>query len=229
MSDPTAFRTVFHRATGARTEPLLLILLPGFDMKAEDFVTHGLVEAARTCAPCADILIAEPDLDLYLDSTIGEQLVALVRAQRRGGSRRIWLAGISLGCFGGLLAAAQAAEIEGLILLAPFLGTPGLIAEVERAGGLAAWKPGKIAPEDQERRLLAWLKGYGEEPGARPLLYLGYGNSDRFAAASRLLAALLPPHRMCTVDGAHDWPSWSLLWRCILAADPFAPTRPTQG
>jgi len=222
MSARVSLRTVFHRALQAEPEPVLLILLPGFDMHAEDFVTHGFIEAAQAYAPFVDILVAEPDLDLYLDGTIGAQLAALIPAKDAGCYAQTWLAGISLGCFGALLAAAPPAAVEGLILLAPFLGTPGLIAEIDRAGGLAKWEAGVIAANDHERRLLARLKHYGGGPETWPILHLGYGKSDRFSAASRLLAALLPQDRVYEIEGAHDWPSWRLLWRRILAADPLS-------
>jgi hypothetical protein len=222
MSGVHPVRAVFHRATRARPDPSLLVLLPGFDMSAEDFVTHGFVDTVHDCVPGVDVLAAEPDLDTYLDGTAGEQIAELVRAEAIGRYSRVWLAGISLGCFGALLAAGQPCAIEGIVLLAPFLGTPGLIAEIGRAGGLAAWEPGEIAANDVERRLLARLKGYHAGSPEWPILLLGYGRSDRFAAASQVLAAILPPDRVCEIDGAHDWPSWSLLWRRILATDLLA-------
>ena len=51
------------------------------------------------------------------------------------GVTTIWLAGISLGGFGALRYAEAHREIvEGLLLLSPFLGSRGLIAEVAAAG-----------------------------------------------------------------------------------------------
>ncbi len=225
MSGPPPIRTVFHRAPQPQPEPGLLILLPGFDMRAEDFVTHGFIEVAQRYAPNIDILVAEPDLDLYLDGAVAEPIAELIPAKGDSRYSRTWLAGISLGGFGALLAAGRHRAIEGIILIAPFLGTPGLIAEIDRAGGLADWEPGAVAPDDHERRLLARLKHYGSGAEEWPILHLGYGRSDRFAGASRLLAALLPPDRVCAIKGAHDWPSWSLLWRRIIAADPLSATR----
>lgn len=215
--------TRFHPAHRKAAAPVLLILLPGFGMCADDFVSHGFIAAARQHAPTVDILVAEPDLDCYLDGKVAGDLASLVAAQRAAGYSRIWMGGISLGCFGALLAASGCDAIEGLILLAPFLGTQGLIAEIERAGGLHAWEPGEVAENDSERRLLAWVAHRGRVAAERPLIHLGYGVSDRFAAASRLLAAILPPGRTHALEGSHDWPSWARLWRSLLAADPFRP------
>lgn len=221
MNDLLRIRTTSLPAAEASPEPSLVMFLPGFDMHAEDFVRHGFVDRTRHCLPESDILIAEPDLDLYLEGTVGTRLAALLRSAAIG-HRRVWLAGISLGCFGALLLDEGPIPIEGIVLLAPFLGTAGLVAEIHRAGGLRTWEPAELAEDDHERRLLARLKSYGLEPARWPALWLGYGRSDRFAAASRLLAELLPPARIFEIEGAHDWPSWARLWDRILAAGAFA-------
>jgi len=69
--------------------------------------------------------------------------------------------------------------------------------------------------------LLAWIARHDRVAGEKPYIHLGYGTSDRFAAASRLLAAILPSGRTHALDGAHDWPCWARLWRNLLAADPL--------
>ncbi len=51
-----------------------------------------------------------------------------------------------------------------------------------------------------------------------PTLHLGFGTEDRFAAAHRLLAALLPVERVAMLGGGHDWPTWEALWECMLDA-----------
>jgi hypothetical protein len=221
MSDPSRIRTTSYPAVAASPNPILLVFIPGFDMRAEDFLRYGFVDRARERRPEAEILIAEPDLGLYLDGTVGAELAALLQSAASR-HRRVWLAAISLGCFGALLLAEGPVPIEGIVLLAPFLGTAGLIAEVQRAGGFKAWEPGALAEDDHERRLLARLKHYGRQPEQWPALWLGYGRSDRFAAASRLLAQLLPPSRIVEIEGAHDWPSWARLWDRMLAGDSVA-------
>lgn len=45
-----------------------------------------------------------------------------------------------------------------------------------------------------------------------PQLWLGYGSEDRFAAAHRMLAPLLPAGHTQVVPGGHDWPPWRALW-----------------
>ncbi len=53
------------------------------------------------------------------------------------------------------------------------------------------------------------------EPGLPPI-YLGFGEADRYAEPSRRLAHSLPPERVATLPGGHDWGTWMRLWRALL-------------
>jgi pimeloyl-ACP methyl ester carboxylesterase len=214
---------VSHLSPRSDASPTLLIFLPGFNIRAEDFIAQGFVAMLHDGEDAVDLAIAEPDLDCYLDGTLTRYLRALIADRDRQPYQRVWVGGISLGGFGALLAASGSPEtIDGVVLLSPFLGAPGLIAEVRRAGGLATWLPGAIADNDGERRVLAWLKSYLQAGRKQPILQLGYGQSDRFAAAATLLAAALPPQHVHVIEGEHDWPTWTKLWRHILDARPFS-------
>ena len=219
-----AMELVRHPAPGGGAARTLLVMLPGVGFAAADFAAHGFVAAAQAAASL-DIVAARPDLDLYLDQTIAAEIErTIVAPARAAGAARIWFLGISLGGMGALLhARAYPGGADGLILLSPFLGTPGLIAEAAAAGGLAAWQPGAIAANDGERQALAWLKHLVAAPLPRPELYLGYGRTDRFSRGHALLAEVLSPERVVLGEGGHDWETWGLLWRRILALRPFAP------
>lgn len=212
--------SVMHAAPSGGQARILLVMLPGYGMARDDFAQHGFISALHERGWPVDIVAARPDVDLYLDGSIAERLHAdLVQAARRAASR-LWFLGVSLGAMGALLYAQRhIGEVAGAILLAPFLGNPGLVAEVAAAGGLERWDPGTVRPVDVERRLLAWLKA---KPPAAPVLHIGYGRGDRFARAAALLADVLPAGRAIVTDGGHDWPTWSRLWRQTLDRDPFA-------
>ena len=200
--------------------PGLLVMVPGAYFQPGDFAAHGFPTALERHGCPFDVVVADLPTDAYLAGAASQWLRANIIAPALArGYRRLWLLGISLGGMGALLYAQEhPQEVEGLILLAPFLGTRGLIAEVETAGGLASWEPGAITPRDLERRLMAQLK-----TAVPPRLYLGYGTADRYAPASRLLAAKLPPEHVIAKEGGHDWPTWERLWSDILSATPLIP------
>lgn len=217
-------KAIHYRARETEGDRILLVMLPGAGILPEDFAAQGFVEAIHARSLSVDAVAAGPDLDLYLDGTVAEHLERdVIGPALARGPARLWFLGISLGGMGALLyACARARSVEGIILLAPFLGTPGLIAEVVKAGGIAAWEPGAIAANDSERKLLAWLKAYRVGMSVQPRLYLGYGRDDRFARGHALLAEHLPSRYVELAEGGHDWPTWTVLWQRILDRNPFA-------
>jgi len=209
---------------GDPRERVLLVLLPPAFGSARDFFEHGFVSAIRSRGLPVDVIAASARADHYLDQTVVARLHAGVIAPARAkGYRRLWLAGISIGGFGGLLTLqAHAADIEGLLLLAPYLGSRPAVNEVIRAGGFAQWQPQPAALTDHERKLLVWLQGVLAEPATSPPIYVAYGEQDRFASSIEVLTSALPAHRVVRQPGEHDWPTWISLWHALLERDPIA-------
>jgi pimeloyl-ACP methyl ester carboxylesterase len=211
--------TCLHYPAPAGAARTLLIMLPGAGINAPDFAANGMVAAAHEAAPHIDITVAAPDIALYLEDGVTELLHReIVAPALARGITRIWLLGISLGGMGALLYAREYQQhIEGLFLLAPFLGTKGTVAELTRAGGLPHWSPVGSKATNPEQNFLSWLQCHLTAPP----LYLGYAEQDRFSPAHIMLAACLPPARVVHVQGGHDWPSWRALWHRLLALSPF--------
>lgn len=202
---------------------MLFVMLPGVGIDAEDFVKHGLVAAVDERGLPADVIAVHPELELYFGGTVDAAIHReIVEPARQAGYSRIWFVAISLGGMGALLYASVHAEnIDGLILLAPFLATHGTIKEIADAGGLASWSADGSTATPMERRVLAWLKDCLACQCAHPPIYLGYGSADRFSSGHVMLASGLPKEQVVMVDGAHDWETWVALWRRLLDALPF--------
>ena len=213
-----------YAAEAGRQGHVLLVMLPGVGMEASDFADHGLVSAAHELGLAVDIVATRPDLDLYLDGDFATALHhAVIEPALAQGYTRIWLLGISLGGMGALLYASRyAAHVEGIVLLAPFLGTQGLLAEIVAAGGLTKWSPAHSSATAAERIMLAWLQEFLASGPVRPALYLGCGDADRFARGHRLLMEHLPAHVIVSNGGGHDWRTWLDLWRRVLDLAPFS-------
>ena len=205
-----------------RTAARRVLLLPPAYAHPEDFLREGFAEAVRARVLDVDLVPVALRLRSVSDRSVLTQLARLIAAARSAGCAQVWLAGISLGAYIALLCAEQEPRaVDGLCLFAPYLGSHIVTQEVERAGGVAAWEPGDLAPEDEERRLWRFIKTHAH--GAPPI-HLGLGREDRFGARHQLLAAALPAERVDLVPGGHEWPVWRRLWGNFLDAR-FADTR----
>ena len=67
-----------------------------------------------------------------------------------------------------------------------------------------------------------WLQAATQGKEKSPLLFVGYGTSDKLAAADALLAAELPPSRVFLTEGGHEWPAWRRVLDSFLDSPEFA-------
>lgn len=225
-----------HCASGASVDTLIVLLPGAFDLPQE-FVDEGFVDALATRGIAADAVLVDATVPYYRERTIVTRLEAdvIVPARARG-VRHVWLAGISVGGLGSVIYASERpGTIDGLLLIAPYLGERPVAAEVVASGGLARWAPpGRVADDDTDRRIWQSLKtmtaaaatprtaaAAAAAASPRPPVYLGYGIDDRFADRHRLLAAALPTERVFTAPGGHDWPAWRAVWSAMLDAAPL--------
>lgn len=208
-------RSIFRAATPGVLAPTRMVWLPGAFHTAEDFLAAGFDAKVRARGLPLDLLFVDVEPQHLGDRSALERLrVDIVAPARALGCRSIWLAGISLGGFIVLdFAATHHDQWDGLCLLAPYLGSRTLIAEIAGAPALEAWQPGPQADSDEERRIWRFIQAQPAE--VRPL-HLGYGRADRFARAHRLMAQALPPDAVDAVSGGHDWQTWSTLWERFL-------------
>lgn len=194
----------------------LLVFLPGVYDTPEDLVREGFVAAVRERQLPVDMVLVDAHVGYYTDESVERRLHAEIIAPARArGYRQVWLAGISLGGMGSLAyAEAYGAQVDGLILLAPYLGNRGLQEEIRSAGGLDAWHASG-SHEGGERRIWHWLASLDTQSKAPPI-HLAYGNADRFAPSHRLLGERLPASRVLALEGGHDWPVWRTAWQTFL-------------
>ncbi|MCB1918127.1 MAG: hypothetical protein KDG52_20745 [Rhodocyclaceae bacterium] len=195
----------------------LLVLLAGaYDAPAR-FIDHGLAADCRAAGFDGALCLLRTDLATVAD---GRMVAALqhrvIAPARAAGVRRIVLGGISIGAMTVLQHQdAHPGSAGELLLLAPYPGNRTISREIEAAGGLRAWHPGVLPADAGELRAWRTLQQLAGE-GATPV-WFGFGREDRFAAAQRLMAELLPGERVCELPGGHDWPVWCRLWRQWLA------------
>lgn len=137
-------RTLCEPAQAGVTASTRILFLPAAYTSPEDFVQAGFVAAVRERSLPLDLVFADVNLQHLTDRTILRRVRhELVLPARALGCRSIWICGISLGGFIGLsFAERYTSEIDGLCLLAPYLGNHMITGEIERAKGVATWQPG---------------------------------------------------------------------------------------
>ena len=209
-------RSVLRAARSGAVAATRIVCLPGAYHIADDFLAAGFDERVNRGRLPVDLVFVDVEMRNLGDRSILAQLKQqIVLPARSLGCRTLWFAGISLGGFIALdYAASNPGELDGVCLLAPYLGSRMLTGEIARAPGLNAWKRGDLEDSCEERRVWGYLQS--EDVRSR-LLYLGYGQDDRFAEAHRLLAQVLPPSAVNVIPGAHDWRTWTTLWENFLA------------
>jgi pimeloyl-ACP methyl ester carboxylesterase len=219
-------RTLAEPAQCARPADTLVVMLPGSYSLPEDFRSHGFVKILRDRHVAADLVLVDAHVGYYQNRSIVDRLSAdVIQPARARGYKHVWLAGISIGGVGAMLyAAMHPNDVDGVVLIAPYLGTPLTAKAIKTAGGLAKWPLPLITPEDPLDPLLwGWLQGQvGTDPSVRKVsLWLGYGLDDRFVYNDDVLRAALPARGVFTTPGGHDWPPWTALWTQIVAALPL--------
>lgn len=208
-------------AEPGRAAETRLILLPGAYQQAADFLAAGFAAAAAKSPQAFDLVLPQLDLAQLASGQALPLLEPLILAARADGVRRIWLGGVSLGGFNSLCYAAdfesRAAAIDGLCLLAPWPGSRISRRLIDDAGGIDRWSPSpETLASDAELRVWDWLRRRRNGASRLPI-WLGWGESDRFAGGINAYAELMPEARLTTVAGGHDWPTWSQLWQLFCA------------
>ena len=211
-------RSLVRRSQESAAAATHIVCLPGAYHEARDFLSAGFDACVRERDLPIDLSFVDLDMQHLGDRRPLERLrQEIVLPIRTAGCRSLWFAGISLGGFIALdYADCYPGDVDGLCLLAPYLGNRMLIADVARAPRLGDWAPGELAESDEERRIWRFLKTRCTP--LPPPVYLGYGSGDRFADVQRLLAGSLPPAAVDVVSGGHDWPTWRTLWENFLAS-----------
>lgn len=224
---PTPIPTQATGASPVGASATLVVFLPGRSDSMTDFERHDFIAVLRDAGVNVDTIAVDAHLGYYVNRTVIERLRTdvLVPARARG-YRRIVLVGVSLGGLGGLLVERDAPGlVDELVLLAPYLGDKAeLFDQIRDAGGPAAWAVGRDPTlGGVEKEIWTFL---GNRSTTLPPTWLLFGQGDSLAPGHQMLATLLPPDRVKTVAGSHNWPTWLTLWREVcLNSDLFAAER----
>lgn len=209
---PTAFVAGTAASGTART---LVIVLPGRGDDLAGLQRTGITEAIHAAWPDADVVLTGLALSYYMSGTaerrLHDEVIAPMRAR---GYRNVWLVGASMGGMGALMTdRAYPGSVDGLVLLAPYLGDRPLLKEIAAAGGVAAWTPppapAAVTRDNFQVEMWRHIRRWATQPDQARRVWLAYGDRDRLRPAAELLAPVLPPVQVSMREGGHAWTVWS--------------------
>lgn len=201
----------------------LIVLLHGKGGSERDFEKHGFIEEVKSRGLAVDIVAVNSHLGYYFNRSITRRLKKdVINPAKIKGYKNVWLVGISMGGLGSLLyAMEQPEDIDGIFLMAPFLGNSGVVQRIKKSGGLKTWDPGSASIEKWQKDLFTYIRKFSDPKGKMPLLYLAYGTDDGYRPASLLLEEILPEERVFKREGRHNWKTWQPLWVKFIEKGPF--------
>lgn len=203
----------------------LMVVLPGRGDNLAALSRSGIAEAVQAVRPDTDVVLVELTLPYYIARVATSRLHDEVVEPARPRYRQIWVTGASMGGLGAILYDAQyPGTIDGMLLLAPYLGEKDLISEIEAAGGLRMWHAGPLGgradagPRAAWQHVQTWLS-----PTPKPAIWLAYGDRDRLRYAMPALETLLDSSHVLRVQGGHAWSVWTPAARRILELEQGSP------
>jgi len=220
MSSPTRpMRVLDATSEGPARADGLVVFLPGFGDHAGHFERHGLLRTVEE-ETGYDAIAANAHFGYYRVYNLVERLEEdVIAPARRAGYREIWLVGVSMGGYGALSYAERHPEdVDGIILLAPYLGESEVVESVKGAASVAGWEPPEDSGDvrvDQSRNVWAWLRGRVRERDVP--IYIGYGEADPSAEDHALLGGALPEGHAFPRGGGHNWYAWKPIFAEVAA------------
>ena len=197
-----------------------------------DFARHGFVTMAQKRVPGLDCVAVDATIGYYFDGSVADRLHReIVGPAHAFQYREIWLVGVSMGGLGAFFhERMHPGDITGFVLLAPFLGEDrNLFAEIDEAGGAAAWASAQPAGAGSgnratyQRDLWRFLGRLPSNPDSRLQVWVAYGDRDRLIPGIERLNALVPPERVVRLAGGHNWTVWTAGFERILAKIHWTP------
>jgi pimeloyl-ACP methyl ester carboxylesterase len=196
----------------------LFVFLPGRGDRAGDFVRRGFVALAQGRISGLDCVAVDATIGYYLDGSVANRLQReFIEPARTLGYREIWLVGVSMGGLGAFFhERTYPGQVNGLILLAPFVGDdPKLFAEIDAAGGPVSWASSQPAVTAQgkkakfQRELWRFLGRLRIDTNSPLQVWIAYGDTDRLRPGIERLVGLIPPGCVTRLKGGHNWEVWT--------------------
>ncbi len=206
---------LYHTATVQSKN--LLIMLPGINNSLFRFEEEGFFEDIKQYSLSFDVLTVGADIEYYMQGRLVSELqLHVIPFAKQQGYRNIVLGGISLGGYGSIwFNHEHADEIKGLLLIAPYLGEPEMLADIASYPDVGTWrKYQRPVKDDFSSFVWHWID---DDIGAKQnQTLLVVGSKDKMFPAAQLLSQYLPDEQVIIGSGRHNWYDWRKLWKNLL-------------
>lgn len=201
----------------------VVVMLPGRGDDLEGLLKRGTAQIIQQEWPDADVVLVGLTMPFYTNGVAARRLHDEVMVPLKGRRyQQIWLAGISLGGMGTLLYDHDyPGEVDGMLLLSPYLGKGDVQREIRDAGGIAAWKPGPqepIGPKTFTREMWRSIQQWSTTPSRRNSVWLAYGDKESLRDPIEMMSPQLPSEHVLMLPGKHDWTLWNPAMHALLRA-----------
>jgi len=193
------------RYSGMTGKRGLVVLIPTIGGKGSHYETQGFLDEVWDRGFEASLEVVDVKPSLYLGSRIVELLkTEIIEPAKTEGFEQFFLVGISLGGHAVLLYATEYPEdVDGVIVLAPFISGDTASEAIDEAGGLETWEDCPFLALTHACNLWKSLRVYVSDPKNQRKVVLGFGTEDKFVDQCRILADELLPEQVFTVSGGH--------------------------
>ena len=201
----------------------LVVVLPGRGDDIAGLRRAGIAQAIQSQWPDSDVTLSGLAMGYYLQGGAIERLHnEVIVPARAHGYREVWLLGASLSGLGALMYDAQWPDtVDGIVLMAPYLGEKPLLQEIAGAGGIAHWNPGPVPAQvngdNFQHELWRHLQTWSRHPAYARNVWLAYGDRDYLRDTMPSLTPMLLPSHVFVRSGSHAWTVWTPAARDILA------------
>jgi hypothetical protein len=192
----------------------LIIVLPGMLSDSQDMLEQGVPDAIHRGWPEPDILMADLTMNFYRKGLAAKRLHdEIVVPARQQGYSEIWLVGGSMGGMGTLMYEWQhPGELDGLVLISPYLGGDDVTDAIRKAGGLKSWYSGErtmdMDGDNYDRLVWQMAQDWIGDKVKLQRVWLMCGDEDKFYPNAQMLGAILPEGRYFPGSGGHSWDYW---------------------
>ncbi|MDT8317180.1 MAG: alpha/beta hydrolase [bacterium] len=201
----------------------LIVFLHGKGGKTSDFDKAGFIETVRAKGFLVDMIAVNGHLGYYFKRNLIERLRNdIIKPALTKGYKHIWFVGVSLGGLGSMLYSMNyPEEVDGILLMAPFMGNSGSIEMIVKSGGVRNWDPETARIKTWQKELWNYIKEVTSRSDSKPQIYLAYGTDDEYGPTSEVLEEVIPQGRVFKSKGGHNWRDWTPLWKEFLDNSPL--------